>query len=108
MTDDDYDELADAIVEDTVHCDLCGSSWVLGGCEDGVVITPPRRSHDNECWPGGIAQLKLCGDCALFVKLTIEQWQREQDVCEHGILAGEWCEPCNREYKRAAAECESR
>ena len=24
--------------------------------------------------------------------------------CEHGIQDGEWCEPCNREYKLAAVE----
>lgn len=22
--------------------------------------------------------------------------------CEHGISEGDWCEPCNKEYKRAA------
>lgn len=24
--------------------------------------------------------------------------------CEHGIAEGDWCEPCNKEYKRAARE----
>lgn len=26
----------------------------------------------------------------------------EGDFCEHGIADGEWCEPCNHEYKEAA------
>lgn len=26
------------------------------------------------------------------------------DVCEHGLADTEYCEPCNREYKRARAE----
>ena len=26
--------------------------------------------------------------------------------CEHGVADGEYCEPCNREYKRAAVESE--
>jgi hypothetical protein len=25
-------------------------------------------------------------------------------ICEHGIMEGDWCEPCNKEYKRAARE----
>lgn len=29
------------------------------------------------------------------------------DVCEHGVQDGDWCEPCNKEYKRAAVENES-
>lgn len=24
--------------------------------------------------------------------------------CEHGVIDGDWCEPCNREYKRARRE----
>ena len=28
----------------------------------------------------------------------------ERDVCEHGVTCGDWCEPCNAEYKRAAKE----
>ncbi len=27
--------------------------------------------------------------------------------CEHGIMEGDWCEPCNLEYKRAAREAEA-
>lgn len=26
--------------------------------------------------------------------------------CEHGIPEGEWCDPCNKEYKRAAKAAE--
>jgi hypothetical protein len=29
------------------------------------------------------------------------------DVCEHGVQEGVYCEPCNKEYKRAAAEHEA-
>lgn len=94
------DELNDAIIEDTVHCDFCGASWVLGSSGDGIccnlpvnqpVFAPSIRS----------GQLKLCMDCAAFVSLTYEQELREADQCEHGVLCGEWCEPCNREYREA-------
>lgn len=33
-------------------------------------------------------------------EITAELARR--DVCEHGVQAGDWCEPCSREYKRAA------
>jgi hypothetical protein len=26
----------------------------------------------------------------------------DPDKCEHGVPDGEWCEPCNRDYKEAA------
>lgn len=29
------------------------------------------------------------------------------DVCEHGVPDGEWCETCNREYRRAATDPEN-
>lgn len=28
-------------------------------------------------------------------------------ACEHGVREGDWCEACNREYKRAAKENET-
>jgi hypothetical protein len=31
----------------------------------------------------------------------------EPGLCEHGIPDGDFCEPCNREYKRAAQEAET-
>ena len=29
---------------------------------------------------------------------------KKRPHCEHGITEGDWCEPCNKEYKRAAKE----
>jgi hypothetical protein len=29
---------------------------------------------------------------------------RRRPRCEHGVPEGDWCEPCNKEYKRAARE----
>jgi hypothetical protein len=31
-----------------------------------------------------------------------EKYEPEPGYCEHGVAEGDWCEPCNREYKRAA------
>ena len=36
--------------------------------------------------------------------LLAREWIREHptdDTCEHGVMAGNWCAPCNREYKEA-------
>jgi hypothetical protein len=27
---------------------------------------------------------------------------KRRPQCEHGVPEGDWCEPCNKEYKRAA------
>lgn len=35
---------------------------------------------------------------ALRVALDVAPW------CEHGVAEGEYCRPCNAEYKRAAIE----
>lgn len=34
----------------------------------------------------------------------LQQYEPKPGHCEHGIQDGEYCEPCNREYKRAAIE----
>lgn len=95
-------DVDDAIIEDTVHCDFCGASWTLGGHEDGICINLPSSYtvvEQIETRVGG--QLKLCIDCALFVSLTLKQNLEERDICEHGVVCGDWCEPCNRSYKEA-------
>ena len=99
------DDLDDAIIEDTVHCDLCGASWVLGGNADGICVTLPMLELQRE-FPVGRrgAQLKLCVACAAFVATTLEAELSCRDVCEHGVLCGDWCEPCNRAYLKAREE----
>jgi hypothetical protein len=37
-------------------------------------------------------------EAALRHALNVAPW------CEHGIMDGEYCQPCNAEYKRAARE----
>ena len=99
----DFDELDDAIIEDTVHCSLCGASWVLGGCEDGIVVTLPQITggpHTGHLF----GQLKLCVECALQVTRETELMLAENDRCEHGISCGDWCQPCNEAYKAAASD----
>lgn len=38
--------------------------------------------------------------------VELELWMQDnpEEVCEHGIEDGEYCQPCNAEYKRAARE----
>ncbi len=43
----------------------------------------------------------------LELAAAIEAELKRRDVCEHGVPDGEYCRPCNLEYKRAAAEYES-
>ena len=100
MNDDEISDLDDSIVEDTVHCTLCGMSWVLGGNSEGIICVLPYYQ------PFGIpnlreGQIKLCFGCAAFVARTYEDELAERDQCKHGVLCGDWCEPCNREYRNA-------
>lgn len=93
------EELDDAIIEDTVHCDFCGASWTLGGNADGICVQSPRRIdaivHDR--LP---AQLKFCIDCAAFIARTYQQNVKHEDICPHGVCAGDWCIPCHQEFIR--------
>ena len=36
-----------------------------------------------------------------WLETQIAMERERRDICEHGVLAGEYCELCNREYKRA-------
>lgn len=92
------DELDDAIIEDAVHCDLCGGPFMFGGYGAYVIIDALR----SPC--GTLGQLKLCEDCAKRVHDTYRENLRVCGICEHGIDDGEYCEDCNREYKRARAD----
>ena len=55
----------------------------------------------------GRGQIKLCIECACFAYRTLEQLIAEADHCEHGVMCGEWCEPCNRAYKEAQFDPEN-
>lgn len=102
---DEIDQLDDAIVEDTVHCQLCGGSWVLGTRGDGVILT--KLAGDDVPYQIASGQLLLCIDCAFFAARTLDQLIAESDQCEHGVLMGEWCEPCNESYRSARLDPES-
>jgi hypothetical protein len=36
----------------------------------------------------------------------ISRLEPKPGYCEHGVLDGDWCEPCNKAYKEAAKEAE--
>ncbi len=98
---DGVSELYDAVIEDTVHCDLCGGSWVLGGNDGGVIL-----DHEG-IYTGPVrlgCQLKLCEHCSQRVHDAYRENLREACICEHGINDGEYCGECNGEYKRARGE----
>jgi hypothetical protein len=95
------DDLDDAIIEDTCHCDFCGSSFVLGGSPDYVIIDLDRPGpYHGTLGP----QLKLCVECAGRVHDAYRENLRSAGVCEHGEADGDYCGPCNAEYKRARRE----
>ncbi len=95
------DDLDDAIVEDTVHCDLCGGSFLVG--DNGPVMLEADTVRFPGCGKLG-GQLKLCHECAMRVHDAYRDNLREACICEHGINDGEYYEDCNREYKRARGE----
>ena len=37
------------------------------------------------------------------LQARLRQYEPDPEMCEHGVVEGDWCEPCNAEYKRAAA-----
>jgi hypothetical protein len=94
---DEIDDLTDAIIEDTVHCDMCGAMWVLGG-NDGLVINSPVKDIREFL---GIAQLKLCCECIDYIARCCRDFVLERDVCEHGIMNGDLCIDCNAAYTQA-------
>ena len=98
---DDYvsqEDLDDAILSDTCHCDLCGGSFVLGGAADYVIVDSPANDPSHTKLGG---QLKLCDPCAGLVVTAFREMLREAGICEHGTEDGDYCEECNEEYKRA-------
>lgn len=55
----------------------------------------------------GIRQVALGNAVAISVEKLHELLDRispRPGVCEHGVADGDYCQPCNREYKRAEQE----
>ncbi len=99
---------------------------VLKECEDE---TPIRFSMDRLSMMTIVGALQLAlrhptfagmNAAAPMVRTFIEEIERRappalreliarganpaEDRCQHGVKAGEWCGPCNAEYKRARRE----
>ena len=45
-----------------------------------------------------------CGLCRVRTTANIALWPIQPDMCEHGIIEGNWCEDCNKDYKQAIKE----
>jgi hypothetical protein len=55
----------------------------------------------------GIRQVALGNAVAISVEklhAILDRISPRPELCEHGIADGDYCESCNREYKRAAME----
>lgn len=63
---DELDELDDAIIEDTVHCTVCGADWVLGGDEEYMILDPPGDLM--EAYHRCCEQVKLCPKCVSKIR----------------------------------------
>lgn len=99
--DHELSDLEDAIIEDTCHCDLCGGSFLVS--DNGpVIVTITAQESPTSGALGG--QLKLCEHCSQRVHDAYRENLRQAGICEHGVNDGDWCEDCNREYKRARGE----
>lgn len=95
LPDDNYlDDNRDAEVEDSVSCDLCGGRYDITGNGEGVCIQ--SRSESSH-----VPQLKLCIECAGRVAIAHQMAMQERDICEHGVVCGDWCPECNKAYKAA-------
>lgn len=117
----EIDELDDARIEDTVHCQLCQSSMCCGD-NDCLIIEREQRRHTRKCvqnylgcgkscycdmYERHVETMVLCADCAGLVSKEFDKHLREMGVCEHGIREGDWCPDCNREYKMARIDPEN-
>jgi hypothetical protein len=110
VSDDYIVDLADAIIEDTVHCQCCGCSWTLGGNDGLIVEVEQGGRHSDECarmkhigqpeykcdcgFVPTVAQLVLCIECAARVHAEYEEACKEAGICED----------CNKAYKEAAKQ----
>jgi len=103
----------------------CGSSPLLSGDRCVLLLrsmvrnaqwiddTAPRTEPGPMCGPTWAKVGHLCG---LGATMAIElcnavgvdpHFDCAKAYCEHGVPEGEWCEPCNVEYKRARQQsCE--
>ena len=70
MQDDcvSQEDLDDAVIEDTCHCDLCGGSFVLGGAADYVIVDSPAI---DPCHTKLGGQLKFPAKISLWYILII-------------------------------------
>jgi hypothetical protein len=75
---DDIDELDDAIIEDTVHCDVCNCTMICG---------------DNDCLIDD-AGLCLCQDCCGSAADLWKRYIDEMGLCWHGVPKNEQCDDC--------------
>jgi hypothetical protein len=82
------EEFDNAVIEDTVHCDVCKVATVLGG-NDGVVLER-----------GGF----VCIECAAEIHKAYQEHLENAGICEHGVTDGDWCEPCRDAYRQARVD----
>ena len=95
MSDDcELTDLDDAIIEDTVHCCVCGCSFLCGG-NDGVFIDAAKVKLRPGC------NGAFCIQCAAEIFAEYKKALDEMSVCEHGITDGNWCPECRKEYAEA-------
>ncbi len=90
---DDYHptDLEDAIIEDTVHCCVCGLRMTLGN--DLVVIDGAKVKFA----PGSNGV--FCGACAQLVHEAYLESCEDAGLCEHGNDDDLTCEACLEKYK---------
>ena len=69
------------------------AAWIAATREDNAGISFDIVQHE-----ANLRGIQQADD--MLAQLAKPQAER----CEHGIADGEYCEPCNREYKRAAVE----
>ncbi len=73
------DDLTDATIEDTCHCDCCGKSFVLGD-NDYVIVEVPFLGPPELDATNHTNQLALCEDCAKAVHDEYRNLCREMRV----------------------------
>jgi hypothetical protein len=95
---EEWDAIDEAIENDCIlHCTLCGTAFDLSGNGEGMVFES-RELPD---------QVKICIRCAIQVAAATQRLMHEADICEHGVVCGEWCEPCHDAYRDSQIDPEN-
>lgn len=66
-----------------------------------VMAAKEYEANNRQAWRPHTHKAESISDAVVELELWLQDNPEER--CEHGVEDGEYCQPCNAEYKRAAA-----